>query len=563
MMEDARIELALAHQKASRFAEAQILYRQVLTENTRHPTALNYYGVLAIQTGQLDLAVKLLQRATSANPRDASCHCNLGEALRQSSKAQAAMESFREAIRLNPQLAVAHNNLGILLAAQGEYAQAIDSYRRAVQIQPTYAEAHGNLGNALKESRQFDQAIAECRIAVSLKPQSAECHNQLAAALAQTGENDEAIAEYRAAIQIDPGHADAHSNMGNALAAQGRVRDAIASCETAVQIRPDSIPAHWNFAVALLRAGDYQRGWLEHEWRLRSIGTSGRSRFSQKAWDGDPLNGKTILLHAEQGFGDTIQFARYVPFVVMRGGRVIVECHPELARLFRGIEGINRVIANGDTLPHFNEQISLMSLPLIFQTRLETIPASIPYLKADEALIGQWNDRLRAVAGGERLLHVGLCGSGNPGHRNDRERSIPLASFSALATDGVVFHSLHNAPVEFIPDGLYVVDHANELTDFAETAALVANLHHVVTVDTAVAHLSGALGIPTSVLLPSVPDWRWMMHRQDNPWYPTVRLYRQKRPGEWTEVMQRVGRAIREMASSSAARGIEPVSQPV
>jgi Flp pilus assembly protein TadD len=550
-MDEIQIELALSHHKAGRLTEAEGLYRQILAANPRQASVLNYYGVLAIQNGQIELAVKLLRRAVAANPTDAHYHCNLGEALRQSGRAESAITSLKEAIGLNPGLAVAHNNLGIALAAAKDFDRAIAAYQRATQLQPDYAEAHGNLGNALKESLRFDEAVAECRIAVGLKPQSAEFHNQLGAALAESGEIDEAIGEYQAAIQIDPKHADAHSNMGNALAAQGRVQDAAASCETAVRLRPDSVPAHWNFAVALLRAGDYQRGWAEHEWRLRSPAPGFQQRFTQRAWNGSPLNGKTILLHAEQGFGDTIQFARYVPLVAARGGRIIVECHRELLRLFRPSPGVDLAIARGDALPHFDEHSPLMSLPLAFHTRLETIPASVPYLQAGDELVGRWKERLAAMAKGGRVLHVGLCCVGNAAHRNDRERSIPFAALAPLATAGIIFHSLHK---EFVPsdsNGMRWVDHSQELTDFAETAALLANLDHVVSVDTAVAHLSGAMGIATSVLLPWLPDWRWMLHRQESAWYPTSRLYRQKRFGQWQEVVQRVARSLEQIVQKA------------
>jgi Flp pilus assembly protein TadD len=545
-MDESQIQLALSHHKAGRLLEAEAGYRQILAANPRQATVLNYYGVLAIQNGQIELAAKLLRRAVAANPTDSNYHCNLGEALRQSGRLESAITSFKEAIRLNPMLAVAHNNLGIALAACKDFSQAIESYRRAIQIQPDYAEAHGNLGNALKESRRFDEAVAECRTAVSIKPQNAEFHNQLGAALAESGEIDEAVGEYKTAIHLDPRHADAHSNMGNALAAQGRVQDAVASCETAVRLRPDSVPAHWNFAVALLRAGDYQRGWAEHEWRLKSPVRGFGPRFTQPAWDGSALDGRTILLHAEQGFGDTIQFARFIKQIAMMGGQIILECPRELLRLLRDSAGVDRVIGRGDELPHFDVHAPLMSLPLIFGTLLETIPASVPYLGVSDALITRWKERLVESAGGAPTIHVGLCCIGNAAHRYDRDRSIRFAEFAPLATAGVTFHSLHTEPLsESVIGQMRLVDHSRELIDFTETAALLANLDHVVSVDTAVAHLSGALGISTSVLLPAVPDWRWMMHRQDNAWYPTLRLYRQKRRGQWSDVMQRVARSLR------------------
>ena len=543
-MDEGQVQLALMHHQAGRLIEAEALYRQLLSANPRQSAVLNSYGVLAIQNGQTELAVKLLRRAVSVNPRDANFCCNLGEALRQSGRFDSAISSFREAIRLNPALAVAHNNLGIALAAQKDFAGAIESYHQAIKVQPNYAEAHGNLGNALKESLRFTEAASECQIAVQLKPQSAELHNQLGAALAELGRFDEATAAYQVAIRIDPRHADAHTNLGNALAAQGRIQDAVKSCETAVNLRPHSVPAHWNFAVALLRAGDYQRGWAEHEWRLRSPTAGSGQRFSQPMWDGRPLAGKTILLHAEQGFGDTIQFARLVPAVAARGGRVIVECQRELVPLLDRMPAIDLAITAGDPLPPFDEHAALMSLPSILGNRLETVPASIPYLMPDQSLISKWKERLAKHASHPPLLHIGLCCVGNASHRNDRQRSIASAALQPLAIPGVVLHGLHKEPANLKLNGVEVIDHSHELTDFAETAGLIANLDHIITVDTAIAHLSGAMGMSTSVLLPLVPDWRWMMHRQDSQWYPTHRLFRQKRFGEWVDVVQRVAKAL-------------------
>jgi Tfp pilus assembly protein PilF len=454
IMEDPQIQLALEHHKAGRFAEAQWIYRRILTHNPQNATALNYHGVLAVQTGQLEMAVKLLQQAASINSTDAGIRCNLGEAQRQLGRTQAAIASFQAAIGLNPRLAVAHNNLGITFSAAGDLESAADSYRRAVQLDPGYAEAHGNLGNALKELRHFEEAVAECRVAVSLRPGNAECHNQLGAALAESGELDEAVVAYKIAIRIYPHHAEAHTNLGNALAAQGRVRDAIASCETAVGLKPESVPAHWNYAVALLRAGDYENGWREHEWRLRGLAAESASRFSIPAWNGAALEGRTILVHAEQGFGDAIQFARFVPLVAARGGRVILECQAELVALMAGIAGVEQVIAQGKPLPKFDEHVPLMSLPLVLHVRMDDLPGTLPYLQTDPAISARWRERVREVADRANALHVGVCWLGNPVHRNDRDRSIPLEFLAPLAHSGAVLHSLHNRPIHDQPKSI-------------------------------------------------------------------------------------------------------------
>jgi hypothetical protein len=263
-------------------------------------------------------------------------------------------------------------------------------------------------------------------------------------------------------------------------------------------------------------------------------------------WDGSPLNGKTILLHAEQGFGDTIQFARFIRMVAAQGGRVVVECHPELVRLFRDCSAAERVIARGEALPPFDQHAPLMSLPLVFHVRLQTIPAVVPYFQVSKPLADRWRERIASTSG-EHKLRVGLCWAGNAVHRDDHARSAPVAELASLAIDGVVFHSLQKRALPVELKQMRVVDHSADLTDFAETAAMLINLDHVITVDTAVAHLSGALGVPASVLLSSIPDWRWMLHRQDNAWYPTHRLYRQRRLGEWSAVVQNVATSLRTM----------------
>jgi Flp pilus assembly protein TadD len=535
-MDDNDLAHALSHHRAGRFADAETIYRRILERDMFHAVALNYYGVLAVQTGQLELAVKLLHRAVAANPTDPTCHCNLAEALRHSGQLSAAIASCRAAIRLDPKLAAAHNNLGIALAATGDHAGAIAAYRQAIALAPGYAQAHGNLANVLRDRGEIASAIDAARTATRLRPNDAECHNQLAVALAEAGEIDEAIEQYTLAIKLNPSHADAHSNLGNALAAQGRVREAVDACEAAVKLRPESIPAHWNFAVALLRAGDYERGWVEHEWRLRGVDGSTTPRFESPAWQGQKLgrkpDAKTILLHAEQGFGDAIQFARYAPLLAVGGDqKVIIECQRELVELFQSLAGVDAVVARGQNLPPFDEHISLMSLPLICRTRLGNIPSAVPYLRADPAAVARWRTRLDSLGRGQ---HVGLCWSGNPLHRHDRQRSIPPELLAPLARDGVILHSLQLVPP---PARLPIVDHSPELTDFAQTAAMLANLDAIITVDTAVAHLCGAMGLPAFVLLHSTPDWRWMMHRTDCAWYPTMRIVRQHKAGDWSGVI--------------------------
>ncbi|HEX5242773.1 MAG TPA: tetratricopeptide repeat protein [Tepidisphaeraceae bacterium] len=540
------LQVALLHHGAGRMDQAEKLYRDVLSQQPDHAAALNSLGVLAIQTGRPDQAVRLLQRAVSIKPSAASYHCNLGEAHRHLGQIDEAIIEYRQAIRLQGDLAVAHGNLGIALGERNEIDTAIACYRKAISLQPTYADAYANLGSALTRKGQLDEAIAACHKAISLQPTGAPAYNNLGVVLAEKGDFESAIAAYRKAIELKSDYSDAHSNLGNAYAALGESDKAIRACQTAVKFAPHAVQAHWNLAVALLRAGQFKVGWEEYEWRWAAYKRRGSLRFSDPAWDGSPLNGRTILLHAEQGFGDAIQFARCVPLVAQLGGKVIFECPPELFELFKSLPGGAELIASGAQLPHYDLHCPLMSLPRALKTRLDSIPANVPYLAADSHRVEEWKSIL---GDSQNRLKIGLAWAGKPTHTNDRNRSADLSHFAPLTDCGAIFHSLQKVPLPARPRaGLDLIDHASQLTDFAETAALIANLDLVITVDTSVAHLAGALAKPTWVLLPHLADWRWLTHRTDSPWYPTTRLFRQKAPGDWSAVIHEVVEALRLLA---------------
>lgn len=533
---DESLQFALAHHRDGRFAEAEAIYRQVLAGDSSHPQALNLLGTLAMQTGRLPLAADLLGRAVEARPETASFHCNLGEAYRRMERLEDAIAHFRRSIELGPGLSMSHNNLGLALGDRGKWHAAVEAFRAAIELQPGCAPFHGNLGNALKEAGELDAAVAELERAVELDPNSAEPHNNLGVALSAQDRAEEAIAAYLRALQLNPRYGEAFSNLGNALFATGDYDRAVKVCRTAVALAPDSPAAHWNLAVALLRTGNFEAGWPEHEWRLRTKLKFPVRPFRQPQWRGEPLKGRTILLHAEQGFGDGIQYVRYVKLVAERGGRVLLECHPELSRLFEGFRGAERVIARGEPLPEFDLHCPLASLPFACRTRLETIPAHIPYLDARPELVESWSARL----GPADRARVGIVWAGNPTHPNDRIRSVPLKRLAPLAKANVEFHSLQKAPSAaaqaFDPAvGLRVIDHHRELSDYIETAALIACCDLVIAVDTSVAHLAAALGKPSWVLIPFVADCRWLVGRLDSPWYPTMRLFRQFHRDRWDE----------------------------
>jgi hypothetical protein len=372
-----------------------------------------------------------------------------------------------------------------------------------------------NLSNALRESWRMDQAIAAAEKAIALKPTLPEAHLSLGAALACTGRFDRSIDAYRRAIGL----------------------------------KVDLATAHLSLALAELVTGKLERGWPEYEWRRKCPSVLASRQFAQAFWKGQALEGKTILLYAEQGFGDAIHFIRYAPLVAATGGKVVLECQPALERLFRRFPGVSRIATAGQSLPAFDYQCPLPSLPGVFKTTISTIPATIPYLAADAETADCWRKRIESTG---KFPHVGLVWAGSPDNLNDRNRSIPLERFAPLAAaERVRFHSLQTAPPPAV-GGIALSDWSALLTDFAETAGLIANLDLVIAVDTAVAHLAGAMGKPVWLLLPFSPDWRWLLDRSDSPWYPTMRLFRQEIPGDWESVIRRVAT---ELSQFNCIRG--------
>lgn len=537
--------------------EAQALYQQVLSQDPNQFEALHLLGVLAGQAGRHGIAEELIRRAIAVNPNDSEAYYNLGTNLAGQYRFAQAVDAFRQAIALQPgfteavgNLVNAYNHLGDELERSGQLDQAIAAYREALALRPDYAEAYNNLGNALRRKGQLDDAMSAFRRALSLRPDFPEAHNNLGNALTDLGELDAAVEAYHRAIELRPDYVAAYTNLGVTLREKGALEQSIAAFRKALSFRPDYADAHFGLAWTLLLNGDFEPGWREYEWRWRRDAQHGAREFAQPRWDGTPLNGRTILLHHEQGFGDTIQFVRYASWVAARGGRVMLECPPELIRLLRGAPGVERVVALGTPLPAFDVHCPLLSLPLAFGTTLDSIPASVPYVSAPAELIAKWSQRI-APAG--RRLNVGLAWAGRPTYGNDRNRSLPASAFARLGSvEGCAFHSLAKTPAVAIP-GLQISDHSADLDDFADTAALIANLDLVISVDTAVAHLAGALGKPVWLLLPIAPDWRWMLHRDDSPWYPTMRLFRQARWGDWDGVIERVTQFLKSWYNSRQA----------
>jgi tetratricopeptide (TPR) repeat protein len=485
-------------------------------------------------------AIAAFRRALELQPDYVEAMNNLGNALRATGRSAEALPHFRRAAELRPDVALIHNNLGTALNEQRQFDEAIAAFQKAVAIQPDYAEAYSNLGHALIGKEDFESAVAACRRAAELRPEMVELHVNLANALRQAGKADQAIAACSRAIELRPDHAEAFNNLGYALCYQARFPEAKEAFRKAVGFRPNHASAHWNLGLLLLREGNYAAGWQEYEWRWRVAGLGIRSpKLDRPAWNGGPLDGKRILLWDEQGLGDTIHLIRYVPEVIKRGGRIILACKQELLKLFQQLDGIEQLMPMMEPLPQHDVHCPILSLPGVLRTTIETIPRDVPYLKADTKLAEQWEARM--PKDGHR--RIGLVWSGK--RAPDPLRATTLAALAPLASlKNAWFCSLQKGEpsqqVKTPPPGLLLTDWTEEFHDLTDTAALIDRLDLVITVDTVIAHLAGAMGKPTWVLLSFVPDWRWMMDRSDSPWYPTMKLFRQKSHGDWTGPIEEI-----------------------
>ncbi len=502
-MEPVRALLAaIEHHQAGRCAEAEATYRAVLAVDARYWRAAYLCGLLQLQGGSTSEAVTLLAHAVALQPDHSGSRINFARALLQTGEPARALAEAQAGLIHSPDLAELHFLCGTALSALQRPAEAMAALARAAAIEPRHAVAWLNLGNACADLDRLDEAERHCRTAMRLAPALVE----------------------------------AHASLGFVLTSLGRLGEARAACAEAIQLAPDCAQAHWNLATAALLGGDFETGFREYEWRKR------HDRFRRDfinppgpAWQGEPVVGRTVLVHAEQGLGDTIQLSRFLPVIAERGARVVLACAKPLIPLLSTIPGLAAAADKSAPLPGYDVWIDQMSLPRVFGTRLETIPAAQGWLVADPARAAAWEltlpDRPR----------VGVVWAGNPAHSNDRRRSLPPAGLAALAAQpGVRFISLQTGPRAAEARLLGIPDNSGRLADYAETAAAVSGLDLIVTVDTSVAHLAGAMGKLTWVMLPFAPDWRWALGRDDTPWYSSLRLFRQPFPGDWGAVLDRV-----------------------
>ena len=580
------LNYGLALNALNRRTEALESFDRAIKLKSKFSQAHNCRAVVLATLGRNEEALESYHKALAITPNDAVLHYNYGNVLQVLGRFNEALASHNRAVALRPDYAAAFCNRGVILHELRLYDEALASYDRAIALRPDIPEAHSNRGNTLRELKRFDEALASCDRALTLRPDYADAYASRGNVLNELKRFDEALTSYNRAIDLRPDHAMAYSNRGATLHALKRFDEALASHDRALALRPDyaealsnrgatlselkqysqalanyeralalqpTLPAvHWNLATLRLLTGDFERGWAEYEWRWKkdSLARSMRD-FSQPLWlGGDDIGGKTILLHSEQGFGDTIQFCRYVPLVAARCARVVLEVEPPLQRLMATLAGAAHVVTKTGPLPDFDLHCPLLSLPLAFGTTLATIPSSGPYLRAPLQNLADWEMRL----GEKRRPRIGLVWSGNAAHQRDAERSIDLRALLPLLNIDATFVSLQK---DVRPTDAAVLDQRGDmlqfggaLGDFADTAGLISNLDLVISVDTSIAHLAGALGKPVWVLLSYIPDWRWLLDRDSSPWYPTARLFRQDETRTWDSVITCVSEAALKFIDS-------------
>lgn len=533
---------ATAAHQAGQFAQAEALYRRVLESDSKQFQVLSMLGVLHAQRGNYPDAEQTLRKAIKLNPDDAGSQFNYGNVLLGLQRFDDAFAVFGTALRLNPGLADAHLNRGNILMLRKRFDEAVACFDSAIRINPNYAQAYCNRGNALEKMGRLDEALASCDKALTIDPGNAEFHASRANVLSRMRRYDEALHDISTASSLRPDSAAFHYNHGNILIEAQRHPDAIAAFDKALAIEPRFAGAHLNEGLCRLLLGDTDRGWKEYEYRLEMPEyLDAKRNFQRPVWLGESsINGKTILIHAEQGFGDTLMICRYVPLVTALGARVVLEVRPELVRLMQGLDADFTLIARGDDLPQFDAHCPIMSLPLAFETRLETIPSKVPYLRIPIDNIDRWRSKLRD--GG---FKIGVAWAGNPSFKYDHDRSITLKNIlSVCSVHGATFFSiqkdLRDGDAEILRANPHIGHLGSELSDFLDTAAAMESLDLIISSDTSTVNLAGALGRPVWVLLSSNPDWRWLLDRTDSPWYPTARLFRQSKSGDWGPVVDDV-----------------------
>jgi tetratricopeptide (TPR) repeat protein len=572
---------AIEHVRSGQLSKAQSRARQAFKLDPENAETMHIMAVIGAAGKQFDHAIEWAFRAIRKNPHPAYL-ATLGQSLLSAGRLDEALKVIDKAVQLKPDDADLWRNLGLILSELGRFGDAVLAFQHVLKLDPRDWDAANRAARILYRTERLDEALVHFNICDALRPNHFPTVYGRALTLQRLGRLEEALAETKRAQRLEPANADACGHIGNLLRSLGRSEEALPWFDQSLALRPASATAsrdkaialvelhrfdeafagyrralaidpgdaitHWNLALLQMLTGDFEAGWAGCEARLKIPSLSaGYPKFPQPMWLGtEPLAGKTIVVCADEGLGDSIQFVRYVPMLAKLGARVILVVQDALCPLFSGLEGVWQCLpGSGARVPPFDFHLPLCSLPFVFGTRLETIPAATPYLPAPVAeRVRAWEERL----GRRDRLRVGLVWSGNPKHENDRNRSVPLRTLTRILDTNADFISLQK---DVRPDDratllerTEIFDAASHLTDFGDTAALISCLDLVISVDTSVAHLSGALGKPTWILLPYTPDYRWLLDREDSPWYPTVRLFRQSEGREYDSVVDRVREAL-------------------
>jgi tetratricopeptide (TPR) repeat protein len=536
---------AVSLHRQGQLREAEKIYTRVLKAVPGNLDALNLLGSIKAHQGHFGEAQRLFSAAVKADPRAPQAWSNLGQAHYALKRVPDALECFDKARALAPDDAdILYQHANALLSLDRPH-DALAEFQTVLARVPQHVDARIKSGLAQVALGSTESALADFEAALTLSPNHPIAHFNRGVALLQFGRYADAIAANDRAIATAPGHIGAWLNRGKALSQLRRFDEAIASCGEVIAHRKDHADAHFNRALALLTIGQYRRGFEEYEWRWQRTGMPALKSCGRPLWLGEyPLHRKTVLLHAEQGLGDTIQFARYVRPLAAGGATVVLEVQPELKSLMSGFDGASQVVARGETLPPFDVHCPLGSLPLAMQTEAGTVPTPIPYLTADPARVAQWSARIEALP----WPRIAIAWSGNPAHENDRNRSIPLVRLAPLFSIPASFVSIQrdvrDAEAMQLAGERRLTHVGDALQDFSDTAAVLALCDLVIAVDTAPAHLAGALGRPLWVLVPFAPDWRWTLDGETTPWYPAARLFRQGSLGDWDAVIARVAAAL-------------------
>jgi tetratricopeptide (TPR) repeat protein len=618
-------EIAVQNYQAGRLSEAERICHQIVDVDSSCVDGWNLLGVIALQSGQHEIAVDRLKRAFALNPRNAEVCNNLGIALQKCKACEEAIGIFNQALELRPDFVEAHYNLANSLKERNRFDEAIVCYRRVLKANPDFADAYLNLGDAFvaqdnateaancyqkvtdlrfdsgeayyklgcacHELARLNEAVACLSQCILLMPDFAPAHFMLGTVLQKQGALQDAAARLYRALELSPDHweaklklgsvlhrlgkideavhcyfqvlernpecPDAYNNLGVVFQTQGLLEKAAAYFDKALELRPDYPGARSNRSLVMLAQGDFQRGWQEYEWRWKTGDLQARD-FAGPRWNGEPLEGKTILLWAEQGLGDTIQFIRYAALAKSRGATVVIEAPKPLLKLLANCPGIDRLVGCGDEIPSFDVHAPLLSLPAKFETTLTTIPADVPYVFADVSLVSEWHERLKDIHG----LRIGINWRGRKGQGSFRSRDIPLDCFAMLAQiPGVRLISLQkdlqHGELEAAHYRVPIVDVGDFDTSrgaFMDSAAIMKNLDLVISSDTSLPHVAGALAVPVWVALPFGSEWRWLLGRSDSPWYPTMRLFRQQAAGDWAGVFNVICTELRDLVHGANRR---------